>query len=93
MAKSDTGNGRDKGLDEGGYRGLKGEASALLCCVPTKYLFLCHELMRYGCDGAPALAVKSAFTDIEAGHNGMVGPPDHSSVGMGIANKASAIAW
>ena len=72
--------------------GLRGEGSALLSCVPRKYLFLPHELVGYGCDGAPALAVKSAFTDTEAVHNGMVGPPDYSSVGMGIANKASDIA-
>ena len=63
-----------------------------MSCVPRKYLYPHHELAGYGCDGAPALAVKGAFTDTEAVHNGMVGPPDYSSVGMGIANKASAIA-
>ena len=74
------------------YLGLRGEASALLRCVPRKCLFQHHELVGYGCDGVPSLAVKSAFTDTDVGHNGMVGPPDYSSVGMGIANKASAIA-
>ena len=57
--------------------GLRGGASALLRCVPRKSLFLRHELMRYGCDGAPALAVKGAFTDTEAGHNGIIWPPNH----------------
>ena len=74
VAKSDTGNWKGKALDRGGYWGLRGAASALLSCIPRKYLFLRHELMRCGRDGAPALAVKSAFNEIEAGHNGMVMP-------------------